>query len=107
MSNDYHELIPLGAATTPYELVTTDHVSTTTFDGQEILKGDPEGRTLLADRAIRDSAHLLRPGHLEQVRSILDDPEASANDRFFRSEQPPTANSNAIWAGASLSTRRT
>ncbi len=92
MSNDYHELIPLGEDTTPYELVTTDHVSTTTFEGQEILKVDPEGLTLLADRAIRDSAHLLRPGHLEQVRSILDDPEASANDRFVALEMLKNAN---------------
>tara|TARA_Y100000588_G_scaffold25359_2_gene25218 strand:+ start:6436 stop:8052 length:1617 start_codon:yes stop_codon:yes gene_type:complete len=92
LSNDYHELIPLGEDTTPYELVTTDHVSTTTFEGQEILKVDPEGLTLLADRAIRDSAHLLRPGHLEQVRSILDDPEASANDRFVALEMLKNAN---------------
>ena len=92
MSNDYHELIPLGEDTTPYELVTTNHVSTTTFEGQEILKVDPEGLTLLADRAIRDSAHLLRPGHLEQVRSILDDPEASANDRFVALEMLKNAN---------------
>ena len=103
MSNDYHELIPLGEDTTPFQLVTTDHVSTTTFEGQEILKVDPEGLTLLADRAIRDSAHLLRPGHLEQVRSILDDPEASANDRFVALELLKNANGEARRRALALS----
>ena len=92
MSDDYHELISLGGDPTPYELVTTDYVSTGTFEGKEILKVDTEGLAVLADRAIRDSAHLLRPGHLEQVRKILDDPEASANDRFVALEMLKNAN---------------
>jgi fumarate hydratase class I len=95
MTDEYHELLPLGQDDTPYELVTSDHVSTTTLDGQEILKVEGEGLAVLADRAMRDSAHLLRPGHLEQVRRILDDPEASANDRFVALEMLKNANISA------------
>ncbi len=52
----------------------------------------PEALTLLADQAIRDCQHLLRPGHLAQLRKILDDPEASANDRFVAFELLKNAN---------------
>ncbi len=88
----YRELISLGEDDTSYSLVTTDYVSTGEFEGQEILKVEAEGLTVLADRAIRDSAHLLRPGHLAQVRKILDDPEASDNDRFVALEMLKNAN---------------
>ena len=86
--SDYinHELLSLGKDETPYRLLTTDYVSTGKFEGHEILKVDTEGLTMLADQAIRDSAHLLRPGHLEQLVRILDDPEASDNDRFVALE---------------------
>ena len=81
--NDYvhRELLPLGEDSTPYRLLTSDHVSSGTFEGRDILKVDTEGLILLADQAIRDSSHLLRPEHLAQLRKILDDPEASDNDR--------------------------
>ena len=97
--NDYahHELLPLGKDETPYRLLTTDHVSVTEFEGHEILKVAPEGLTLLADQAIRDSAHLLRPSHLAQVRKILDDPEASDNDRFVALDMLKNANIAAGW----------
>jgi fumarate hydratase class I len=92
--NDYehHEMIPLGEDDTPYQLLTTDYVSTGTFEGQEILKVDTEGLSILANRAIRDSAHLLRPAHLKQLTKILDDPEASDNDRFVAVEMLKNAN---------------
>jgi fumarate hydratase class I len=79
---EYQELLPTGHDETPYRLLTTDGVST--FDTPEgrFVKVDPEALTLLTREAMRDIAHLLRPGHLEQLRSILDDPEASPNDRF-------------------------
>ncbi len=97
--NDYvhHELLPLGKDETPYRLLTTDHVSVVEFEGREILKVAPEGLTLLADQAIRDSAHLLRPSHLAQVRKILDDPEASDNDRFVALDMLKNANIAAGW----------
>ena len=90
----YHELISLGEDETPYQLLTTDYVSTASFEGNEMLKVDAEGFEYLANQAIRDSAHLLRPGHLAQVRSILDDPEASDNDRFVAMEMLKNANRN-------------
>ena len=92
--NDYvhHELLPLGEDETPYRLLTSDYVSTGTFEGREILKVDTAGLTLLANQAIRDSAHLLRPGHLAQLRKILEDPEASDNDRFVAVEMLKNAN---------------
>src|SRR6266478_1754015 len=78
----YHELFPLGADDAPYRKLTGDYVSTGTFEGRRIVKVAPEALTLLAAQAFVDSAHLLRPGHLAQLRAILDDPEASANDKF-------------------------
>jgi len=93
----YHELLPLGKDETPYRLLTADHVSVVEFEGREILKVAPEGLTLLADQAIRDSAHLLRPSHLAQVRKILDDPEASDNDRFVALDMLKNANIAAGW----------
>ena len=78
----YTELLPLGADDTEYRLVTTDGVST--FDTPEgtFLKVEPEAIRRLTTEAMRDIAHFLRSGHLQQLRNILDDPEASDNDRF-------------------------
>jgi fumarate hydratase class I len=88
----YAEMFPLGEDTTPYRRLTTDYVSTATVDGREILRVDVEGLKLLAKQAMRDCQHLLRPGHLAQLRKILDDPEASANDRFVALELLKNAN---------------
>ena len=95
--NDYvhRELLPLGEDSTPYRLLTSDHVSSGTFEGRDILKVDTDGLILLADQAIRDSSHLLRPEHLAQLRKILDDPEASDNDRFVAMEMLKNANISA------------
>ena len=93
----HHELLPLGEDPTPYRLLTTDYVSTSKFEGRPILKVASEGLTHLADQAIRDSAHLLRPGHLAQLRHILDDPEASDNDRFVALDMLKNANIAAGW----------
>ena len=88
----YAEMFPLGEDKTPYRRLTTDYVSTFTVDGREILCVDVEGLKLLAKQAMRDCQHLLRPGHLGQLRKILDDPEASANDRFVAMELLKNAN---------------
>ena len=93
----HHELRPLGKDESPYRLLTADHVSTVEFEGHEILKVDAEGLALLADQAIRDASHLLRPGHLAQVRKIFDDPEASDNDRFVALDLLKNANIAAGW----------
>jgi len=66
---------------TDYRLLTADHVSVGEFDGNPVLKIAPDGLTLLAREAMRDVSFLLRTSHLEQVAAILEDPEASANDR--------------------------
>jgi fumarate hydratase class I len=71
-----------GTDETPYRLVTTDHVSTFEASGKTFLQVAPEALTLLTREAMRDIAHLLRPGHLQQLRAIIEDPEASGNDRF-------------------------
>src|SRR4051794_25774479 len=78
----FQEMLPLGKDETPYRLISTDHVSTFEAAGKTFLRVEPEALRLLTRQAMRDIAHLLRPGHLAQLRSILDDPEASPNDRF-------------------------
>src|SRR6266446_3314887 len=88
----YHELFPLGADDTPYRKLTGDHVSVGGFEGRRIVKVAPEALTLLASQAFIDSAHLLRPGHLAQLRTILDDPEASSNDKFVAFDLLKNAN---------------
>src|SRR6266581_4005163 len=76
------ELLPLGPDTTDYRLLTADGVTTRQAFGREFLDVAPELLTLVAREGMRDIAHLLRPGHLRQLRAILDDPEASPNDRY-------------------------
>jgi len=79
----YHPPFPIRPdISTPYRLLTRDFVSVSTFEGKEILKVDPAALTLLANEAIRDISFMLRPGHLRQVAAILDDSEASDNDRM-------------------------
>jgi fumarate hydratase, class I len=78
----YQELFPLGEDKAPYRKLGADHVSTSTFQGQRMVTVAPEALTRLAAEAFHDISHLLRPGHLEQLRKIIDDAEASDNDRF-------------------------
>lgn len=78
----YQKPFPIKKDTTKYRLLTSDYVSTVEFDGRKILKVDPKGLELLSKEAIADVSFYLRPSHLEKVRSILDDPEATDNDRF-------------------------
>jgi fumarate hydratase class I len=78
----FTELLPTGPDTTTYRLVSGDGVSSLSTFGRKILEVDPQALTLLTTTAMRDIAHLLRPAHLSQLRSILDDPEASPNDRY-------------------------
>ena len=90
--SDFHELFPLGQDDTPYRKLTGDYVATAAFDGERVVKVAPEALTLLAREAFVDCQHLLRPGHLAQLRAILDDPEASANDRFVAFDLLKNAN---------------
>ncbi len=78
----YQDPLPLGADEAEYRLLTKDGISTATFEGREILKVAPEALTYLAREAFHDTNFFLRTKHLEQVAAILQDPEASANDRY-------------------------
>jgi fumarate hydratase class I len=75
-------MFPHGEDATPYRRLDGDWVGHETFRGEPVLVVDAEALTRLAFDAVRDVSHLFRPGHLAQLRRILDDPEASANDRF-------------------------
>lgn len=78
----YYDPYPLGEDKTEYYLLTKDHVSVSNFDGKEMLKVAPEGLSLLAKTAMRDVSFMLRKDHLEQMAAILNDPEASDNDKY-------------------------
>ncbi|MFH2218284.1 MAG: fumarate hydratase [Pseudomonadota bacterium] len=82
----YQAPFPLGDDTTEYRLLTGDPVSTDTFAGTPIVKIEPDGLTRLAEEAFRDVSHLFRASHLKQLKTILDDPEASDNDRYVATE---------------------
>ena len=91
-SFEFQELLPTGKDETPYRLITTEHVSTFEAAGKTFLKVEPEGLTRLTRQAMHDIAHLLRPGHLAQLARILEDPEASPNDRFVALDLLKNAN---------------
>ncbi|AWI10549.1 fumarate hydratase [Ereboglobus luteus] len=78
----YQDTFPLGADETEYRLLSKEGISTTTLDGREIVKVAPEALAFLAQQAMHDCSFMLRPKHLAQVAAILQDPEASANDRY-------------------------
>ncbi|MGB1688021.1 MAG: fumarate hydratase [Ilumatobacteraceae bacterium] len=78
----FTELLPLGEDTTEYRLLTTEGVETVETPLGTMLKVSNEAIRSLTAEAMREIAHFLRPAHLSQLRAILDDPEASDNDRF-------------------------
>jgi fumarate hydratase, class I len=88
----FSELLPLGPDETTYRLLTADGVRVIEAAGRRFLEIDGEALALLAGTAMRDIAHLLRPGHLAQLRRILDDPDASPNDRFVALDLLKNAN---------------
>ena len=91
----YQQIFEHGPDETEYRNLGTEHVSTMQVDGREVLKIAPEALTQLAAAAIRDVSHLFRPGHLAQLAKILEDPEASDNDRFVALELMKNANISA------------
>ncbi len=78
----HHEIFPIGEGDTPWRKLTGEHVEAADFEGNTVLKVDTKALTMLTAEAFRDISHLLRPQHLQQLARILDDPEASDNDRF-------------------------
>ena len=92
----HHEMFPLGnhggEDDTPWRKLGGDFVSTAPFEGETVLKVDLQALTLLTAEAFKDVSHLLRPTHLAQLAGILDDPEASDNDRFVALDLLKNAN---------------
>ena len=88
----FTEILPLGADNAPYRLLTTDGVEVVEAAGRRFLQVAPEALRLLTETAMHDIAHLLRPGHLQQLARILDDPDASPNDRFVALDLLKNAN---------------
>ena len=82
----YSPMFPLGVDKTDYELVTAEYVKLVKINGENFLKVSPEGLTELAERAFKDISHLLRSDHLAQLANIIEDPEATKNDRFVAME---------------------
>lgn len=95
MAFSHQPIFELGADDTPYRLLTRDGVSTVDAGGRRLLRVAPAALRELTFAAIRDISHLFRPGHLQQLRAILDDPEASANDRFVALQLLKNANVSA------------
>lgn len=79
---NYQNPFPIGSDDTEYYLLTKEHVSVSTFEGKEIVKIEPEGLTKIARAALYDTSFMLRTEHIKQVATILNDPEASENDKF-------------------------
>ncbi|MCH8627836.1 fumarate hydratase [Arsenicicoccus piscis] len=89
----YEDLLPIGEDQTPYRQLSSEGVRTVEGPGgRTFLEVDPEALTLLAETAMHDIAHFLRPAHLAQLRRILDDPEASNNDKFVALDLLKNAN---------------
>ena len=78
----YQEPFPLSKDSTTYKLISKDYVSTLTIEGRIVVKVDPKGLELLAEKALEEVSFFLRSKHLEKLALILKDPEATDNDRF-------------------------
>ncbi|WP_370893812.1 fumarate hydratase [Janibacter sp. GXQ6167] len=93
----YEDMLPVGADQTPWRHLTSEGVEVVTVDsgplaGQSFLQVAPDALRLLTETAMHDIAHYLRPAHLQQLRSILDDEEASPNDKFVALDLLKNAN---------------
>src|SRR6202049_958432 len=88
----YTDLLPLGPDAAEYRLLTEGGIRRRVSFGKEFLEVEPGVLSVLAREAMRDIAHLLRPSHLRQLRAILDDPEASPNDRYVARDLLQNAN---------------
>ena len=95
MTYHHFPLFPLAKDKAPYRLLTTEGVRVETMGGREFLMVEPEAIRLLAEQAMIDINHLLRPGHLAQLAKILDDPEATPNDKFVAYDLLKNANISA------------
>lgn len=78
----YQEMFPINDVTTEYRSLGEKYVSTDEFSGNKIIKISAKGLSMLAETALKDISHLLRPAHLKLLKKILDDPESSVNDKY-------------------------
>ncbi|TCR64289.1 fumarate hydratase [Bosea sp. BK604] len=92
MAYQHVDLFPLGEDTTPYRKLGDGGVSIETIAGREVLTVSREAIRQLSEQAFIDINHLLRPGHLAQLAKILDDPEATSNDKFVAYDLLKNAN---------------
>ena len=92
MTYQHAPMFPLAKDQTPYRKLTSEGVSVETLGGREVLVVSREAMRLLAETAMIDINHLLRPGHLAQLAKILNDPEATGNDRFVAYDLLKNAN---------------
>ncbi|MCG8589958.1 MAG: fumarate hydratase [Proteobacteria bacterium] len=92
---EFQALFERGEDPTVYRSLGSEHVDVASFEGESVLRVGPEALEALTAAAIRDVSHLFRPGHLAQLRKILDDPDASDNDRFVALEMLKNANVSA------------
>ena len=95
MTYHHFPLFSLAKDKAPYRLLTAEGVRVETMGGREFLMVEPEAIRLLAEQAMIDINHLLRPGHLAQLAKILDDPEATSNDKFVAYDLLKNANISA------------
>src|SRR6201987_5126051 len=87
----YSDLLPLGENATSYKQLSSDGVTAPSSFGRNFLETEPQVLTSLTAAAMHDIAHLLRPAHLRQLRAVLDEPEASPNDRYVARDLPKNA----------------
>ncbi len=92
MSETFSHLFQLGPDATPYRKLTSEGVRVEKILDRDALVVEPNALETLAEQAMIDVNHLLRPGHLAQLEKILDDPEASANDKFVAFDLLKNAN---------------
>ncbi|MGL4728076.1 MAG: fumarate hydratase [Bosea sp. (in: a-proteobacteria)] len=92
MAYTHAPLFPLGKDATPYRKLTSEGVRIEKFGDREMLVVSREALRLVAEQAMIDINHLLRPGHLKQLAAILDDPEATSNDKFVAFDLLKNAN---------------
>ncbi|MFI4998018.1 MAG: fumarate hydratase, partial [Hyphomicrobiales bacterium] len=95
MTFQFQELFPLIGDTAPYRKLTTQGVRLEKFGSQEIVRIESEAIRALSEQAFVDINHLLRPSHLAQLARILDDPEATSNDKFVAYDLLKNANISA------------
>ena len=91
-NSGYNKMFPLSGDDTPYRLLTSDHVREVSLGDRKFLQIEPEALRLLSEQAFADINHLLRPGHLKQLAAILEDEEATQNDRFVAFDLLKNAN---------------